>query len=54
MKFVEVDQKPALPAAQVMGRYRLGFANGSWLEIEGSFDALAVRELAGILREERC
>jgi len=34
------------------GKYRLGFGNGAWLEMEGSFEAEAVRVLARIVREE--
>lgn len=52
IRFVEVEQKPVFSVPKNPGRYRLGFANGSWLEIEGAFEKAAVQELAAILREE--
>jgi len=55
VRFVEVKQpSPSAAARQRLGKYRLGFANGSWLEVEGAFEADAVRELAEILREGKC
>jgi hypothetical protein len=56
VKFVEVKQPSPLPVTDQarLGKYRLGFANGSWLEVEGAFQAGTVRELAAILREAQC
>lgn len=55
VRFVEVKQpSPSVAARQQLGKYRLGFANGSWLEVEGTFEVDAVRELAEILREGQC
>jgi len=58
VKFVEVEQEAAVAtsmlATEFLGKYRLGFANGSWLEIEGGFKPAAVRELIEILREGKC
>lgn len=54
-RFVEVKPpSPSVADRPQLGRYRLGFANGSWLEVEGAFEAVAVRELAKILQEGQC
>lgn len=54
-RFVEVKPpSPTVAARQRLGKYRLGFANGNWLEVEGAFETDAVRELAEILREGQC
>jgi hypothetical protein len=50
-RFVEVEAR----AVGEGGRYRLGFAGGAWLEVEGGFDEREVRALADIVREAaRC
>jgi len=55
VRFLEVEQpSPSAAAQQRLGKYRLGFANGSWLEVEGAFEADAVRELVAVLREGQC
>jgi len=53
-RFVEVEQSKNPSAMKGLAKYRLGFSNGSWLEIEGGFEAAAIRELAGILRDGAC
>ena len=55
VRLVEVEEKAAESKsgkAEGGGKYRLGFGNGIWLEIEGSFERESVRVLVGILREE--
>lgn len=54
IRFVEVERKLPVVSSAGTGKYRLGFANGSWLEVEGGFEKAAVRELVEILREEKC
>ena len=54
IKFIEVEQKVPPITSLSLPKYRLGFANGSWLEIEGAFEKATVQELAEILREQRC
>jgi len=55
VSFLEVEQPSSSVAARPrLGKYRLGLANGSWLEVEGAFEAEAVRVLAAILREGQC
>lgn len=54
IRLMEVEQTPAVVSSTGTGKCRLGFANGSWLEIEGGFEKGAVRELAEILREAGC
>ena len=50
-RFVEVEAR----AVGEHGRYRLGFEEGAWLEIQGGFDEREVRVLASIVREAaRC
>jgi len=51
MSFVEVEESPKAERAEIVGKYRLGFENGAWLEIEGSFENETVKELVAILRE---
>ncbi|CAN5481595.1 hypothetical protein BH09VER1_BH09VER1_53780 [soil metagenome] len=54
VRMVEVEERPEETKApgRVAGKYRLGFGNGAWLEMEGSFEAEAVRVLTRIMREE--
>ena len=55
VRLMEVKQpSPSVAAPQRLGKYRLGFANGNWLEVEGAFEAEAIRELSAILREGQC
>jgi len=55
VRFLEVEApSPSVAAWQRPGKYRLGFANGSWIEVEGAFEEGEVRALAAILREGRC
>ena len=50
-RFVEVEAQ----GTAEQGRYRMGFAEGAWLEVERGFDEREVRVLAGIVREAaRC
>ena len=50
-RFVEVEAR----ALGEHGRYRLGFEEGAWLEIQGGFDEREARVLASIVREAaRC
>ena len=50
-RFVEIEAR----ASAEQGRYRMGFGEGAWLEVEGGFDEREVRALAGIVREAaRC
>jgi hypothetical protein len=50
-RFVELETR----AIAEQGRYRMGFGEGAWLEVEGGFDEREVRVLAGIVREAaRC
>lgn len=52
VRLVEVKETPERPEmVKAERRYRLGFGNGAWLEIEGNFEKEAVRELVEILRE---
>lgn len=55
VRILEVEEKPSasMPAAKGVGKCRMGFRNGAWLEIEGSFEPSLVRVLAEIAREER-
>ena len=54
IKFVEVEQKAPPITSLSSPKYRLGFANGSWLEIEEAFEKATVQEFAEILRGQRC
>jgi hypothetical protein len=50
-RFVEVEAR----AMAEPGGYRLGFAGGGWLEVQGGFDEREVRVLADIVKEAtRC
>lgn len=50
-RFVELEAR----AIEEQGRYRLGFGEGAWLEVEAGFDEREVRVLAGIVRKAaRC
>ncbi len=50
-RFVEVEAR----AGGEGSRYRLGFAVGAWLEVEGGFEEREVRMMADIVREAtRC
>ncbi len=50
-RFVEVEAR----AIAEPGGYRLGFAGGGWLEVQGGFDEREVRVLADIVKEAaRC
>jgi transposase-like protein len=50
-RFVELEAR----AIEEQGRYRLGFGEGAWLEVEAGFDEREVRVLASIVREAaRC
>jgi transposase-like protein len=46
-RFVELEAR----AIEEQGRYRLGFGEGAWLEVEAGFDEREVRVLASIVRE---
>lgn len=53
-RFIEVVESQTSPVPKSEGRYRLGFGNGVWLEIEGHFEAESVRSLVAIIKEQGC